>query len=59
MKSQEFPVPPPPRDGREHADKEHQHETKPGQKDNAFARTQANHRIQETPAGSIDHRDKD
>ena len=41
MKSQELPVPPPPRDGREHTDKEYDHETKAGQEENKRARTSA------------------
>ena len=45
MKSQEHPVPPPPRDGQEHTDKETGHETKPGQEDNKLKRNSANSRL--------------
>jgi len=41
-KSQTFPVPPPPKGGREYQDKESDHETKPGQKENAEARRSSN-----------------
>jgi hypothetical protein len=53
-KSQEFTVPPPPKDGKEYSDKEYNHETKPGQRDSAFVRTNANNKHQENPSGSVD-----
>ena len=52
MKSQEMPVPPPPKDGKEHTDKEHDHETKPGQESGKAARTTSSGAQVPTPTGS-------
>lgn len=52
MTGQELPVPPPPKDGMEHTDKEYDHETKPGQEDNKRARTASNPQYPKTPSGS-------
>jgi hypothetical protein len=49
MTSQELPVPPPPKDGKEHTDKQYEHETKAGKEENAKARTSANGRYAQRP----------
>ena len=50
MSSQDMPVPPPPKDGKEHTDKEYNHDTKPGQESGKAARTSANGAQISTPA---------
>ena len=52
MTSQELPVPPPPKNGAEHTDKEYNHETKPGQEDNKKARTASNKQYTKSSSGS-------
>ena len=52
MKSQDMPVPPPPEGGKEHTDKEYDHEPKPGQESNKAARTTANGAQVSTPTAS-------
>ena len=52
MKSQEVRVPPPPEGGKEHTDKEYDHETKPGQESNKAARITANGAQVPTPTAS-------
>ena len=52
MKSQEMPVPPPPKGGKEHTEKEYDHETKPGQESGKAARTTSSGGQVSTPAGS-------
>ena len=52
MKSQEMPVPPPPEGGKEHTDKEYDHETKPGQEASKATRTTSNGAQVPTPTGS-------
>ena len=52
MTSQELPVPPPPKNGVEHSDKEYNHETKAGQEDNKRARTASNKQYTKSSSGS-------
>ena len=52
MKSQEMPVPPPPEGGKEHTEKEYDHETKPGQESSKAARTTSSGVQVSTPTGS-------